>query len=414
MEPRSNDMQDAIDRYLDNASSLDETRELFDAIAKDASVRQDFQSAALMRDTFDQELTTTVMPADLYGTIVEQARREGTLPLVPSAVPSTRLWLGMGAVGILILGGVAAGVLPWQDAGRDQEMVGQGPAGLSVRTDRATSFSKSDGTPASPSSPTIAVQGPPPSAPRHSRGADAWSGGRTFGYRTASTSDTRRLPSAMADDPASVGPISADVASTVDADVQATEDLRTIAYTSPSTIAIPPVTIDEPLAQRYRAIGAAASYGMPSVSLRMVSVPVNAYSYLPGAQVNGSWAVEAEYRLDDVHAIGVGVHNDVMTMNVIGSDGTQRAEERMLWSSVHWRATMPIEIVDGVRPWFQLAAGGSSRGAVVEPTIGAGTTFGAMSFSVGASLQGFVYQGVDAVRTATRTSLRVEVGYHWE
>jgi hypothetical protein len=93
--------------------------------------------------------------------------------------------------------------------------------------------------------------------------------------------------------------------------------------------------------------------------------------------------------------------------------GVPQPNEIMTWAGVHYRYTPSITLPLDVRPTVQLALGGSALGAVVMPTIGLHRTFDNVSVGIGADLLTFASQHQGAWQVATRTGLRLELGYRW-
>lgn len=379
----TNDMNELIDRYLDHAASPDETTELLDAMAADPALRAEFQAASTIKQVFDTELAATALPEDLYASIVSTAQSAGALPTLTTATTAVSSTGGAStaitsaiASFLGVMSAITVGVSVYTNAGR--LMVPTAPVAAATSTSNVAP-------------PRIPTEPAPTSAPLAARPIHKAAVPAASTSATVATQDHRS--DAMHDG-------------------SDAEQARPDATRSNGMH----VEIDHPMAAspEHPAFGSISHnvHTLP-VELRLTSAPVVGYSYNGDVRSTmPSLGLELDYRLSNEHAIGVNIHRDIMPMLVV-SGGIARSNEVMTWGGIHYRYMPSVDLPLDLRPTVQLSLGGSAMGAVAMPTIGLQRTFDNVSLGLGADLLAFASQHQGAWKLATRTALRVELGYRW-
>lgn len=387
----TNDMNELIDRYLDHVATPDETTELLDAMAADPALRAEFQTASTIKQVFDQELAATALPEDLYAAIVSTAQSAGALPPLATATTATTAASGAGIAGTAITSAIASflgvmsaitvGVSIYTNAGR--LMLPAAP--LAATSTVAT------GTPTS--------NVVPPNIP--------FDHGHTITRAAANPMRMVAVPSA----PSSIQEGTRHRSDGAQSQPDATLDLIDATHANGTHIEIDHPMAADPEHPAFSSISHQVN-SLP-IELRLTSAPVVGYSYNSNASSSmPSLGLELDYRLSDEHAMGVNLHRDIMPMQVV-SGGIARSNQVMTWGGIHYRYMPSIQLPLELRPTVQLSLGGSSMGAVAMPTIGLHRTFDNLSLGLGADLLAFASQHQGAWQVATRTALRVEMGYRW-
>lgn len=414
MQPHSH-ISDLIERYLDHAATVEEANELFDIMATNATVRAEFQAASMIRDSFAADIRETVLPDMMYADIVTAARAAGTLPIsegvsalaatasggmssvataveatVISTQASSLVGLFASAASALVALTVTTIVLTVPYAG-DPTNVPSG-AGVESSPMNAMVSAQQSTTPN-----TIPV--PPSPVPDHTE-----------------TSHSKRSPNHPS--PASMV-LPADGSSAevmTDDGVPATiASITTVPTNSTTSDLVLPEQENEDLNVEATNLALEPYLNIaPPFVARFTTAPLTAYSFEGGPATTGvNLSAEFELRFADHHAVGVGLHHDAFPMTILDASGVERTVATMTWASMHYRFAPDWALVPGLTPWMQVAAGGSSRGMVVSPSLGLQQSFNNITVGMGASLMGFVYQSDNAWRVASRTALRVELGYRW-
>jgi hypothetical protein len=414
MQPHSH-ISDLIERYLDHAASVEEANELFDVMATDASVRAEFQAASMIRDNFAADIRETVLPDMMYADIVSAARAAGTLPVsegittlagaasggmstVATAVQSTTLAIHGSSLAGLVASAASAivalavtTVVLTTPHGPDHVARPSGATMDAASTDASTQALQS------PLPNTIPV--PPSPVPDRTE-----------------TSSSKRSPNHPS--PASAF-LSADGSSANGVAEEEASAMVAAITTVPTNARTIDLSLSEPPADDLNTEAASLALEpylniAPPFVARFTTAPLTAYSFEGGPATSGvNLSAEFEVRFADHHAVGVGLHHDAFPMTIIDASGSERTVATMTWASMHYRFAPEWTIAPGLTPWMQVAAGGSSRGMVLSPSLGLQQSFSNITVGMGASLMGFVYQSDDAWRVASRTALRVELGYRW-
>jgi len=418
-------ISELIDRHLDQSATLEESAELFAAMEADPAVRQEFQAASAIHDIIASDVAATPLPAGLYSSIVEAATVAGALPTaavstavtagvaassssgLASAVSATATGVGatIGTTGSVIMGVLSAAAV----------------AVVSVVT--YTSMNDESAlstTPVAPSAPIpiIIHDAAPPDPPIIDNHAATSSGGDLSALaaegvqqignhsiiRSMSTSDNEHNSS-----------------NDGSPDVEAIERSTEIQYASLRT---PKNVVQRSSSNDPNSTTASAlNDELPSMfgstsdknsfEIRLSGSPIVSYNY--NAESTDQWqnaGLSALYNLNDEHAVGITVRHDVFPLVVL-RDGIKTDERTMTWFAAQYRFTPSIDLPFELQPFAQVMVGGSSKGAMVVPTLGLQRSFGIASVGVGVDVSNLVYQNAGTIGTATRTGLYLDLGIRW-
>lgn len=354
------DIFDIMDRYLDRAATSEEERELFSTLLRDEELSTEFQAQSQLRSAMDRDVTATVIPSDLYASIVESAQQASLLP-----VP---------------LVGAASLATEWMI----RSVMALATATTAVVATVATSLLIS----VPPSIPVTPTQQSTVEQPAPQRA-----------MMPMVRPERDKVPQTTA-------PIPDDVALINSApmlEVSAEDVVRTSQNNAPTMVSI--MEESNPL----QAIPSAST-----LHLRLTQTPLTYHMYATRTALTSApnLGLEAEYALDQEHALGAVLHNDVFPVGVVTSDSTVQQQFAMLWGGASYRYTPQWNMPLGLQPFAQLNLGGSSRGVVVQPTLGLQLHVNQISISAGANMMTLFYQNSGTWNAASRVGMLVGIGFH--
>lgn len=429
-----------IDRWLDGTATTEEADQLFATAANDSSVRSEMQAAVAMRNTVDREIAATMVPEDMFAAIVAEAQTVGALPAAAPVLSGTALTV-IGTTISVLAGAAAIAIIGWS-------------AYKPMLSDAATANGAKDASgnvvaqPLKTPGSTMEHPGTSPAASSEDRNDDGAATDGSIGAMTPSPSDPKsmeevssRTPSSTTthdganhttrhhrDDAATDGSMPANVHSDRD-DRRRQDDMPPSAESVPPAETMTSITMATPVAIDRRSVLVPSSSETTTATPSLLDVPDVSYPaqrvmelrviQQPLSGVSGTngdiWnlGLELELKLSDVHAIGAGIHRSAFSYTMMNADGTLSQQTSMAWADLHWRAMPMIDLGMDIRPFLQLAIGGSSRGGIVEPAVGLQKSFGPLNISAGADLMTFVYQNHGRWSTMMRPSLRLGLGLRW-
>jgi len=443
MKPNDDMNHELIDRWLDGTATTEEADQLFATAANDSSVRSEMQAAVAMRNTVDREIAATMVPEDMYASIVTKAQTAGALPPAASILSGSALTVIGTAVSVLA-GAAAIAIIGWN-------------AYKPMIADTAAASGNIDASGSVVAQPVITpgstIERPralPAVSPEGRNDGQAATDGPT-GTMTVSPSDAKDMDEVLnrTSTPAqthdgTIGTIRnrhRQDAATMDGSMPLSlrndrDDRRRQDDMPPSAESLRPpvepvtsITMATPVAIGHQSAATRPSSETTTATPSTLDVPDMSYPSqrimevrviqqpLSGASgTNGDiWnlGVELDLKLSDIHAIGAGIHRSAFSYTMMNADGTLSQQTSMTWADLHWRTMPMIDLGMDIRPFLQLAVGGSSRGGIVEPAVGLQKSFGPLNVSAGADLMTFVYQNHGRWSAMVRPSLRLGLGLRW-
>jgi len=366
------DIFDIMDRYLERAATPDEERELFSTLLRDEELSTEFQAQSQLRSTMNHDVTATIIPSDLYASIVESAQQASLLPvpLVGAASVATE-WMTRSVMALATATTAAVATIA------TSVLISVPP---SIPTTPAQHVAEAALTPQRAMAP-LAM---PDQEEKHEREER---------HKAVKT-------------PRTTAPTTADVAliNVAPLLVANPEDVVRTPHNNASTI----VSIMEEANSLQTTPLASTLY------LRLTQTPLTYHMYATRTALTSAPNVglEAEYALDREHAVGAVLHNDVFPVGVVTSDTNVQQQYAMLWGGASYRYTPQWNMPLGLQPFAQLNLGGSSRGVVVQPTLGLQIHVNQISISAGANMMTLFYQNSGAWNAASRVGVLVGIGYH--
>ncbi|MBS1561908.1 MAG: hypothetical protein JSS89_09905 [Bacteroidetes bacterium] len=369
---------DIMDRYLDRATTPDEERELFSTLLRDEELSTEFQAQSQVRAAMDNDVSATIVPPDLYASIVESAQQASLLPIP--------------------LVGAASLATEW--VVRSVMALATATTAVVATVGTALLISVPPSIPVGPTSTVAAV----PSAPQRSAiPAPMADKGTTHEQREQreqrnAQHDVQQVPTEG---------VAAEEIETIGMSPMLAVDAIPVVASTSTTTSTMASTIEEsdPLQPLSR----------PSaLQLRLTQTPLTYHMYATHADLTSApnLGLEAEYALDREHAIGAILHNDVFPVGVVSSDGSVQQQYAMLWGGASYRYTPQWNIPLGLRPFAQLNLGGSSRGVVAQPTLGLQLHVNQFTISAGANMMTLFYQNNGTWNAASRVGMLVGIGFH--
>lgn len=446
MKPNDDMNHELIDRWLDGTATTEEADQLFATAANDSSVRSEMQAAVAMRNTVDREIASTMVPEDMFASIVTKAQTAGALPAAAPVLSGTALTV-IGTTISVLAGAAAIAIIGWNaykpmlsDAATANGDMGASGSVVSQRVN--TPGSTMERQPTSPAvSPEdrnddrAAADGPTgtmtasPSAPKEMDDvSNRTSSSARMNDGAIHTTRSRHRQ----DDAATDGSIPVNVRNDRD-DRRRQDDMppsaESVPSVEPATSIMPSITMATPVAIGHPSSDTRSSSETTTATPSILDVPDVSYPaqrvmelrviQQPLSGMNGTngdiWnlGLELELKLSDIHAIGAGIHRSAFSYTMMNADGTLSEQTSMTWADLHWRTMPMIDLGMDIRPFLQLAVGGSSRGGIVEPAVGLQKSFGPLNVSAGADLMTFVYQNHGRWSAMTRPSLRLGLGLRW-
>ncbi len=359
---------DIMDRYLDRATTPDEERELFSTLLRDEELSTEFQAQSQVRAAMDNDVSATVIPPDLYASIVESAQQASLLPipLVGAASLATE-WV---VRSVMALATATTAVVATMGTALLISM----PPSIPV-TPVAT-------TATLPSAPQQQMMTVPvvQAAEQHEHVAQ-----REHVEQRAmeAPAETIGMSPMLAVDVAPVVPSTSTTTSTMASTLEESDPLQPLSKAS-------------------------------TLQLRVTQTPLTYHMYATHADLTSApnLGLEAEYALDREHAVGAILHNDVFPVGVVSSDGTVQQQYAMLWGGASYRYTPQWNMPLGLQPFAQLNLGGSSRGVVAQPTLGLQLHVNQFTISAGANMMTLFYQNSGTWNAASRVGMLVGIGFH--
>lgn len=441
MKPNDDMNHELIDRWLDGTATTEEADQLFATAVSDSSIRSEMQAAVAMRNTVDREIAATMVPEDMYASIVTKAQTAGALPSAAPVLSGAALTVIGTAVSVLA-GAAAIAIIGWN-------------AYKPMRSDAANGNTDASGSvvtqPVNASESMLERQSAlPPVSPEDRNDGQAITDGST-GTMTATPSDAKdvdEVPNRTSmparthdgaigttrnrhrqDDAAAVdGSMPMSVRNDHD-DRRRQDDMPPSAESLPPAESMTSITMATPVAIGHQSTGTRPSSETTTATPSTLDVPDMVYPsqrvmevrviQQPLSGVNGTngdiWnlGLELELKLSDIHAIGAGIHRSAFSYTMMNADGTLSQQTSMTWADLHWRTMPMVDLGMDIRPFLQLAVGGSSRGGIVEPAVGLQKSFGPLNVSAGADLMTFVYQNHGQWSATMRPSLRLGLGLRW-
>lgn len=360
---------DIMDRYLDRAATPDEERELFSTLLRDEELSTEFQAQSQVRATMDNDVSATVIPPDLYASIVESAQHASLLPIP--------------------LVGAASLATEW--VVRSVMALATATTAVVATVGTALLISVPPSIPVTP----VATTATHPSAPQQQMTSmpvvDAAKKHEHIEQREHIEQhsmemrvETIGVSPVLAVDAAPVAPSTYSTTPTMASTIEESDPLRPLSQ--PSTM----------------------------VQVRLTQTPLTYHMYATHADLTSApnLGLEAEYALDREHAIGAILHNDVFPVGVVSSVGTVQQQYAMLWGGASYRYTPQWNMPLGLQPFAQLNLGGSSRGVVAQPTLGLQLHVNQFTISAGANMMTLFYQNSGTWNAASRVGMLVGIGFH--
>lgn len=441
MKPNDDMNHELIDRWLDGTATTEEADQLFATAASDSSIRSEMQAAVAMRNTVDREIAATMVPEDMYASIVTSAQTAGALPSAAPVLSGAALTVIGTAVSVLA-GAAAIAIIGWN-------------AYKPMLSDAANGNTDASGSvvtqPVNASESMLERQSALPSvSPEDRNDGQATTDGPTA-TMTATPSDAKdvdEVPNRTStparthdgaigttrnrhhqDDAAAVdGSMPMSVRNDRD-DRRRQDDMPPSAESLPPAESMTSITMATPVAIGHQSTGTRPSSETTTATPSTLDVPDMSYPsqrvmevrviQQPLSGMNGTngdiWnlGLELELKLSDIHAIGAGIHRSAFSYTMMNADGTLSQQTSMTWADLHWRTMPMVDLGMDIRPFLQLAVGGSSRGGIVEPAVGLQKSFGPLNVSAGADLMTFVYQNHGQWSAMMRPSLRLGLGLRW-
>lgn len=366
---------DIMDRYLDRAATPDEERRLFATLLEDETLSTEFQAQSQLRSVMDSDVTATIIPSDLYASIVESAQQASLLPipLVGAASLATewmiRSFMALATATTAALATIAATVL----------------------------ISTPPSIPSTPA-PAVAASVPTPQQMQAPLPVPVATEKNEQSERSERSERMEPVQSVQphGDDEGLI--VTAPLLESERADV-----VRTSHDTAPTMVSI--MEEENPLQPTPL---------VASLQLRITQTPLTYHMYATRTALTSApnLGLEAEYAFTPEHAIGAVLHNDVFPVGVVTSDNTVQQQYAMLWGGASYRYTPQWGLPLGLQPFAQLNLGGSSRGVVAQPTLGLQLHVSHISISAGANMMTLFYQNNGTWNAASRVGMLVGIGIH--
>lgn len=375
------ELYDMMDRFLDRATTPDEDREFFDVLLRDEELSTEFQAQAQMRSIMDHDVAETLVPPDLYATIVESARQASLLPVPVIGAASiatewiVRTMMTVAAITSTAVAGIATTAILSTLQPSTSTTVGRGPA-----------------TPPPSIAVPVTVQSEHPQPTRHALPvATVTSAQQHESVESVHVTDIAERPTPITSVVAMAAPESEILApsATNDGVPHALQELSDPLMPMQTRMALP-------------------------LQLRFTQTPITYHMYATHADLTSApnLGLEVEYAISSEHAVGAVLHNDVFPVNVVNADGTTEQRYTMVWAGGSYRFTPSLALPLGMQPFAQISAGGSSRGVVAQPTLGMQMNVGQLSISAGANVMTLFYQNNGSWNAAGRVGMLVGIGLH--